>query len=148
MFKNLEKEDMINLMEIYLSEWEHRDTLLWSQVFKLFYANLIVIILPYQKIFDLSVLPLDTRIYPIIGIIMSFIFMYIGVGYAYRLRASSQTYEKIMENFDESYRRKSIKDRKEYRFGWIFSPPMAFILVITMFSALILLSIIMFVVTL
>ena len=102
MFKNLEKEDMINLMEIYLSEWEHRDTLLWSQVFKLFYANLIVIILPYQKIFDLSVLPLDTIIYPIIGIIMSFIFMYIGVGYAYRLRASSQTYEKIIENFDES----------------------------------------------
>ena len=148
MFKNLEKEDMINLMEIYLSEWEHRDTLLWSQVFKLFYANLIVIILPYQKIFDLSVLPLDTIIYPIIGIIMSFIFMYIGIGYAYRLTASSDTYRKIMENFDESYRRNSIEDRKVYKFGWIFSLPMAFVLVITMFSALILLSIIMIIVTL
>lgn len=148
MFKKLEKEDIINLMGIYLSEWEHRDTLLWSQVFKLFYANLIVIILPYQKIFDLSVLPLDTIIYPIIGIIMSFIFMYIGIGYAYRLTASSDTYRKIMENFDESYRRYSIEDRNVYKFGWIFSLPMAFVLVITMFSALILLSIIMIIVTL
>lgn len=143
----IEKEDIINLMGIYLSEWEHRDTLLWSQIFKLFYADLIVIILPYQKIFDLSVLPLDKKIYPIIGIIMSFIFMYIGIGYAYRLTASSDTYRKVMKNLKKRYRRNSIKNKRKYKLGWFFSPPMAFVLVITMFSSLIILSIIMLVVT-
>ena len=35
--KLLGKEELISLMSIYLSEWEHRDDVLWRQVFKFYY---------------------------------------------------------------------------------------------------------------
>ncbi len=39
--QKLNKDQIITLMEIYLSEWQHRDSMLWQQVFKYFYVTLI-----------------------------------------------------------------------------------------------------------
>lgn len=44
--QDLKIENVIELMNVYLSEWEHRDEMLWAQVFKHFYATLIVMFLP------------------------------------------------------------------------------------------------------
>lgn len=131
-----DRDDIIALMSVYLNEWEHRDELLWTQVFRYFYATLIVTVLPNVATFIGIDLPkINVRVFPIIGLIMSIVFLYVGLGYAIRLRASSRTYEKIMGLLnDERYKRISIKDNK---LGRIFSAPMAFVLVVTMFIALV-----------
>ena len=44
-------ENLLDLMEIYLSEWEHRSEVLWRQVFYYFYATIIVLFLPNFTVF-------------------------------------------------------------------------------------------------
>ena len=96
--KSLNNDQLITLMNVYLSEWEHRDGLLWTQVFRYFYATLIVIALPnIAACIGIELPEINTNLFPIIGIVMSIVFLYVGLGYAFRLQASGQTYEKIMK---------------------------------------------------
>lgn len=45
--KNDIDEDMIiDLLNIYLQEYIHRDNLMWSQTYKFFFASLIIMLLP------------------------------------------------------------------------------------------------------
>ena len=134
----LNNDQIIALMSVYLSEWEHRDELLWTQVFRYFYATLIVIILPNAATFIGIDLPeVNLKVFPIIGMLMALVFLYVGLGYAIRLRASSRTYVKLMKLLgSKEYERISIEDRSEFKWGYLFAKPMAVVLVITMFAAL------------
>lgn len=134
----LNNDQIIALMGVYLSEWEHRDELLWTQVFRYFYATLIVIVLPNVAVFIGIELPkINIKLFPIMGMVMALIFLYVGLGYAIRLRASSRTYEKMMKLLgNEEYERVSIKDKSKIRWGCLFAAPMAMVLVATMFLAL------------
>lgn len=33
---DIQAQELISLMEVYLSEWIHRDDILWAQVFRFF----------------------------------------------------------------------------------------------------------------
>ena len=136
--EKLNTDQIISLMEIYLTEWAHRDELLWTQVFQYFYATLIVIVLPNIAAFIGIVLPqINTKLFPIIGMVMALVFLYVGLGYAIRLRASSRTYEKMMGLLgSEEYARISIRDKSKIKLGYLFAAPMATVLVVTMFIAL------------
>ena len=137
--KSLNNDQLITLMNVYLSEWEHRDGLLWTQVFRYFYATLIVIALPnIAACIGIELPEINTNLFPIIGIVMSIVFLYVGLGYAFRLQASGQTYEKIMKLLGNTdYERISIKDKNKIKGGYLFAAPMTFVLVITMFTALV-----------
>lgn len=134
----LKHDQIIALLGVYLSEWQHRDELLWTQVFKYFYATLVVTVLPNAAAFVGIELPeINDKLFPVIGMVMGIIFLYVGLGYAVRLRASSRTYEKIMKMLgDEKYERISIHDREQIKGGYLFAAPMAVVLVVTMFAAL------------
>ena len=136
--QNLNTDQIIALMSVYLSEWEHRDELLWSQVFRFFYATLIVTILPNITTFVGIELPeINTKLFPIMGMLMALVFLYVGLGYGIRMGASSLTYEKMIKLLgDEEIERISIKDRSKIRWGYLFAAPMAMVLVVTMFVAL------------
>lgn len=144
----LNNSDLISLMGIYLSEWQHRDELLWTQVFRYFYASLIVTILPNIAVFIGIKLPeINIKLFPIMGMVMACVFLYVGAGYAVRLMASSRTYEKMMNLLgNEDYKRVSIKDRSEIKWGHLFAAPMAIVLVVTMFIALEIVAILLLVV--
>ena len=141
----LSPDQIIELMNIYLSEWIHRDQLMWTQVFKLFYAALIVTILPNAASYiGISFPGINIKVFPIIGIVMAFVFLYIGLGYACRLRASSRTYENMMHLLgNNAYERISICDRTKMKWGFLFAKPLANILVVTMFIALMAVSMLM-----
>ena len=132
---NLNTDQIISLMDIYLDEWKHRDSLLWSQVFKLFYANLIVIILPHlANYLDISLPPINGKLFSIIGILLAFVFLYIALGYAKRLNASSQTYTNVMKLLKSENAQRIPLDKIKH--GKLFKPSIAIVLVYTMFFAL------------
>lgn len=84
----LNVENALNLMNIYLSEWEHRDTLFWSQIFKYFYATLVVLFLPNIASYIQVNLPSFPAItFPVVAFIMSLVFLYVSIGYSKRLEA-------------------------------------------------------------
>ena len=124
---NFKLEHCLTLMNVYLTEWCHRDDLLWTQVFKYFYATLIVLFLPNltEKIgFKLYHFPL--WIFPIIALFMALLFLYVSKGYAIRLAAISDSYKKVMDSLPEDLQRTTTKemhqkmiDESKYAHIWL-----------------------------
>ena len=136
-------QETVNLMNVYLQEWMHRDDLFWKQVFKFFYAILIVILLPQISNFikvDISFIK-NKAVFPIIGIVFSFLFLYIGLAYAYRLDASGKSYQKVMMLLkNEELMRISINDSRFFPNGKLFNPRISKMMVIVLFFLLFILS--------
>jgi len=76
----------------------------------------------------------------LIGAIMTLVFFYISMGYAKRLEASTETYNRIIDKLDIEYRRIKITDLK---FGKIFKLRTSYILVYLLFLSLIVINILM-----
>lgn len=130
-------QNAIKLMEIYLSDWKHRDDLLWKQVFKFFYATLIVILLPYlTSAIEINVpATIPNLLFYILGLIMSVIFLYISWSYAKRLEAMGNTYKYFISMLPEKYR------RLELDCGPIVKKRISKVVSVMMFIVLFLLSI-------
>lgn len=133
--KDFQIQDLINLLEIYLSEWCHRDELLWKQVFRYFYVTILTIFLPNITSFLQITLPhnLPYIIFPLAGMFLSIVFLYVSIGYTKRLEASRKTCQKLIDYLPPELRRYSILD-PEIKYGKIFHPPMSVILCILMFA--------------
>lgn len=134
-------DQTISLMSVYLSEYEHRNGLLWKQVFKFYYVNLLTIVFP--NIVDslgIDIPKIPVRFFYIIGIIMAFLFLYIAIGTAMRAQASYCAYEKVaglLEDGTHTYSRISLKDREVIiKYGKLFNPPLARSIILIMFASL------------
>lgn len=108
-------EELLHLMEIYLSEWEHRDSLFWGQAFSYFAAALTIIVLPFFEFWKSTGLyeKLPKVVFPIVGLIMSFLFLCIMLGYCKRMEVSHDIYSKLIKCLPPQYRRKQLKDDEE-----------------------------------
>ena len=131
--------DIIALINVYLEEWKHRDTILWAQAFRFFYATLIVMLLPNLTNYLHIQLPsyVPVKAFPLMGIIMSIVFFYISYGYALRLIAISDTYTKILDMLDKKFRRKKLDEIKN---GVFFKARIAKIFPTMLFIALLLIG--------
>lgn len=106
-------DESIKLMEIYLNEWKHRDNMFWKQVSTYFFAVLIVIILPFSNIWDIDLsFKIPNFVFPLIGMVLSLVFLVIGKSFADRLTWVSKTYESIINMLPKKYRRKEVHNPK------------------------------------
>lgn len=135
-------KDLLNLMEIYLSEWCHRDEFLWLQVFRYFYVTILVIFLPYIADYLKIDLPpfIDITFFPVAGIILSLVFLYLSLGYTKRLEAVSKTYQTVINCLPVFLQRKKVSELKH---GKIFNHRLAGCLCFVIFVFTLLLSIFM-----
>lgn len=140
----LNVDQIISLMSIYLNEYEHRNDLLWRQVFQFYYATLIVIVLPNITDFlQINVPEIPSQIFYIIGSIMSILFWYVAVGTALRTRASYIAYEKVanlLEDEKHTYSRVLLKDNDVIKYRKIFNPLLAFLIISVMFVSLLVIA--------
>lgn len=141
----IEAEHILELMDIYLSEWKHRDEVLWKQVFKYFYTTLVVIFLPNLTMrlgIDLNNIP--PKFFPIAGLLLSIVFLYVSIGCCKRAEASYEAYKKINSLLPYSFRRIQLSDPK-IKYGKYFDRHISLIICPLMFFALLFLSIVMIV---
>lgn len=139
----------ISLLNVYLTEWVHRDQILWSQVFKFYYAILIVILLPnIANYLEITLPYLPVILFRLVGLFLSCIFLYISLGYAIRLQAIGETCQKIINILPEDYQRNSFKDKrfKKIPVGKMLYPKLSYLVCFSLFISLILLSIILMVI--
>ncbi len=139
----------ISLLNIYLEEWRLRDQLLWSQMYRFFYAILIIILLPNLDFYLKSNLPsLPMYIFRCLGLFFSFIFLYVSWGYTVRLHAITDTYQSIIYKLPDEYRRKSIQKfkYKKINIGKIFKLRLDRVICLTLFLILFSLSIILMII--
>jgi|InofroStandDraft_1065614.scaffolds.fasta_scaffold120207_2 hypothetical protein len=136
-------EHVLELMNIYLSEWIDRNDLMWNLVFRYFYVALIVLFLPNVANFIGITLPqFPPILFPIIASILSLYFLYVTVGYAKRLEAIGKTYQKLIDLLPKELQRFSLSD-PEIKYGKYFHTRMGAKLCCLMFGVLIFLSIVM-----
>lgn len=137
--QTLDYNETISLLNVYLSEWSHRDIQLWSKAIKLYYVILVIILFPnITNFFNVVLPPLPAIIFRLIGLFLSLIFLYVTFGYAIRFQAIADTYQSIINELPEKYRRKSIKT---YKMGFLFSLKINYLLYFTLFVSLFALSI-------
>ncbi len=99
-------EQLINLANMYLSEWSHRDAILWKQVFSYFIACLIVMLLPFMTYFGIDFGgALPNWIFPAMGMILAVFFFIVSKGYAIRLQAVGDTYQRLIEKLPKEMQR-------------------------------------------
>lgn len=102
-------ETILNAMNIYLTEYIHRDTLMWKQNFTFFISTLIVTLLPYLTEYFGLILPpkLEThqQVFHLIGIIMSLIFWFRSRNLAKRFQAVSLTYNNLINQLPKNLQR-------------------------------------------
>ena len=142
--QTLDYSETISLLNVYLTEWSHRDKELWSKALKLYYAILVIILFPNITNFFNVILPsLPAIIFRVIGLLLSLIFLYVTFGYAIRFQAIADTYQSIINELPDKYRRKSIKS---YKTGHLFSLKINYLLYFALFVSLFILSITLMVV--
>ncbi|MBE6675620.1 MAG: hypothetical protein E7594_02145 [Ruminococcaceae bacterium] len=109
---NVENTDqLMQLMDIYLSEWQHRDSLLWKQIFTCFFATLIVMILPFADIAGFSLgNTVPQWIFPVVGLMMAVAFFVIGKAYAVRLTATGIAYSRLSDKLPKEFRRVKLEE--------------------------------------
>jgi hypothetical protein len=134
-------DSLVLLIGVYLDEWMHRDTLLWQQVFKHFYATLIITLLPNASIgqFQLQLPDLSSFVFRIVGLLMSFFFLYVSIGYSKRLEATSNTIRDLIAKLPSEFQRMKLDDSKIF-LGKYFKPRLTEIICIFMFLSLVLIN--------
>jgi hypothetical protein len=146
--RKLTNQEIIALMDVYLSELNRRDQSFFMQAFRYFYAVIVVILLPYlpfiTPLLQNNPFSFYKLIFHISGFIMTLIFGYVLWGYAIRFYSSAKTYQATYEKLDQEYWRKELKD---IRFGKYFTTKMIYIVVATMFLSLLGINILLFLTT-
>lgn len=107
--------EIIQVLELYLSDWQHRNQMFWQQNYRFFFAGLIVSLLPYVKFVENTLVDvMDRHIFHIVGIVVAVIYYIIVNAEAVRLRALSDKYREIMKLLPESYQRIKLEDSKRF----------------------------------
>ena len=105
----LSTDQIISLLDIYESEWQHRNTLLWSQVFKLFYFSIFIIALPLiSGGMGFSIPNGLIVLFPIAGIMAAFFSLYMAISYALRLSVTRDSINKLLNHLPPNYRIKKL----------------------------------------
>ena len=107
--------EIIQVLELYLSDWQHRNQMFWQQNYRFFFAGLVVSLLPYVKFVENTLVDvMDRQIFHIVGIVVAVIYFVIVNAETARLHALSVKYKEIMNLLPDTYQRKEIKDSKRF----------------------------------
>ena len=99
-----EYETVIQLLNVYLTERSYRNDRLWKQVYRFFYAILIIMLFPnISSHLGVDILVNTPHVFPVIGIILTCVFFYLSMAYTARFRQVGDTYRKLIAFLPSPY---------------------------------------------
>ena len=141
-FKIETTDQLLSLMNLYFSEWTHRDSIMWKQIFTFFFAIFVIVLLPFANIWDVALVgPLPPVLFPIVGLVLTLIFLYVSLGYARRLSKVGESYRELIEHIPKEYQRNSIYSKEKIT----KRKQLAYTIPVIMFICLILFEIVIFI---
>ncbi|MDO4851805.1 MAG: hypothetical protein Q4A88_00115 [Clostridia bacterium] len=150
-------DQFLHLMEIYLSEWDHRDSSLWKQAFSYYTFTLAVIVFPYLTTWTLHVcIPasIPFKLFPVAGIVLSLLFIFVMWGYVRRFSITGAIYRKMIHNLPEDLREEDLridipfnKMTVKKKADYILGINMSYIITTVMFLVLILFAVLILIYT-
>lgn len=143
--KSIDNDMIINLLNIYLQEYIHRDNHMWSQTYKFFFASLVIMLLPnLTERLGINIPEIFSShkwIFPLAGIALAIIFLYVSLGLAKRFQASSETYNKLINLLPKEVQRVKLAELPIK----LLNKTHNYILITLMFLVLIIIGILMLV---
>ena len=137
-----EYETTISLLNVYLTEWCHREEFMWLQLFRFYFAILIVILLPNLVGISVELPYIPKILFRIAGIIFSFIYVYVAMAYVMRFQKIADSYNNIIKKLPEDYQRVSMGKTKLEKF---FSIRVTYLICSILFLTLVTVSILLLV---
>ena len=105
----LTNDNAIEILKMYSDEWEYLTTQYWDILIKLSIVNYLVILFPFVydilKV-DVNKLNLPLIIFPVLGVVLSFLFLFINISLSARKKTLHETMERIISNFSIDYCKK------------------------------------------
>lgn len=101
----LSPEVIAPMYAIYQSEWEHRDTVLWSTAFRVFFTALLIALLPYLEGYFSVDLPFPAFAFASASLLLTVYFFVLTLAYGERLAAAGATLAALQEQLDPRLRR-------------------------------------------
>lgn len=115
--EQLSYDQIISLLSIYENEYEHRDIMLWTHIFRFFYISILIMVIPnVSERLSINLPPVSPRVFPIIGMLISTISYLLSLSYQKRLEASSESFRKINNLLPEKYQRVKIDELKHGKY--------------------------------
>ena len=113
---------MMTLMRMYQDEWIYRDTSFWKHVFTFFYASLFVTLLPSIIVIkagkdSFSNVGIPPWLFPIVGILIAVVFIFLAVQDGERSNAARLSYQKVMKQLPDKWQREPVPDMAQIRVG-------------------------------
>ena len=153
----ISNDQILTLMNTYLTEWCYRDEMFWKHAFTYFYANLIVLFLPLLSEKIILVIPkhVPLWIFALVALCMSSGFLIVSLGDAKRLAAISDSYKRIAKNSKiippevgwVTLESKDFSWNKKWKicpcFNRLLNGRMSVLLCVLMFASLFILSLVM-----
>lgn len=101
-------EDVTSMYAIYQSEWEHRDSVLWSTAFRLFFTSLLIALLPYLEGYFAVDMPFPAWIFVAASILLTGYFFVVTLAYGERLAAAGATLARLQLKLDPGLQRVAV----------------------------------------
>ncbi len=129
--------EIIQLYISYEKEWEYRDSSFWNIYFKILFMEITINLVPFiYKEYCEDMVPLI--IFPIVGIVLNFVFLYVLLAVNSRYVAIGNALKKINNLLDEQYQREKI--------AGIFNRRLLYFVIYTSFILMLILSIFIFII--
>lgn len=118
---NLKPSEILSLMDIYCSEWCHRDSSMWKQLYVYYLRVFVIMLLPYISPMNLD-LPdgLPEQFFIIVGMILSVVVAFIAWTYASRMRIVRNAYVTAMKQLPINLQQKIENEQKYHGAKKIF----------------------------
>lgn len=137
--------DVIALLNIYRSEWIHRNEILWTLTFRFFFCCLAVILLPNMtEYFGFSMGSIPPQLFRIVGGVFGLFYLFVAVSSCVRLETIDSTYKRVLKKLPADYiPAPTIKDDfPKYR---VFSHRVSYTVCLSLFLLLEIIAVIFFI---
>lgn len=130
--------EIIQLYAAYEKEWEYRDGSFWNIYFKILFMEITINLVPFMyKEYCENVVPLI--IFPIVGIILNFVFLYVLLAINSRHLAIGKALKRINDLLDEQYQREVIQGILNRRLlNFVIYVSFALMMILSIFISIIL----------
>ncbi len=108
-------EQYFRILDFYTTQWIHRDQGYWTKTITMFFASLIVSVLPFFEPFELSVPNnIPKLLFPLLGIVLGTFSLFFSLSLAERVSLIGEKIEKICQNFPEGLRWRDGVDKYQF----------------------------------
>lgn len=104
MFQITSTMELLQIADLYLRDWQHRNEMYWKQMYACFSIAFFVIVFPYTNLLGQRMNFIPCWLFHMAGFMMSVLFVLLSYSNADRLTAVGEKYRALLSELPDTYR--------------------------------------------